>query len=102
MGCGSGSSSSAEKKGGKEKGPRLGLILNRTGPSFVEVMRSDLGLVASVLPIVGGRHSKMWAPLAKPCTLDILPVVRSADLKVLRSAMDCFVLELPLLDPLAR
>jgi len=44
----------------------------------------------------------MWAPLAKPCTLDILPVVRSADLKVLRSAMDCFVLELPLLDPLAR
>jgi len=31
VGCGSGSSSSAEKKGGKEEGPRRGLILNRTG-----------------------------------------------------------------------
>jgi hypothetical protein len=31
VGCGSGSSFSSEKKGGKEDGPRLGMVLNRTG-----------------------------------------------------------------------
>jgi hypothetical protein len=78
MGCRSGSSFSAEKKGGKEEGPRLGMVLNRMGPSFAEVVTSDSGPDATVMPIVGGfppsytevvrsepfRHSRLWASLA--------------------------------------
>jgi hypothetical protein len=70
------------------------------GPSFAGVMRSDSGPVAMVMPIVGGWHSRMWALLVEPCALDILLAVRSVDCEVLRSAVDCFALEIPLLDPL--
>jgi hypothetical protein len=41
----------------------------------------------------------MWAPLAEPCALDILPAVRSADREALKSAVDCSVLEIPPLEP---
>jgi hypothetical protein len=116
VGCGSGSSFLAEKKGGKEEGPRLGMVLNRTGPSFAEVVRSDSGLDATVMPIVGGfpssyaevvrskpfRHSRLWASLVEPCAIEILSAVRSIECEVLISAMDCLVLEIPLLDPMEK
>jgi hypothetical protein len=54
VGCGSGTLFSVEKKGGKEEGPRMGMVLNRTGPSFTEVVRLDFGPDATVMPIVGG------------------------------------------------
>jgi len=59
VGCGSGSGSSflAEKKGGKEEGPRLGMVLNRTGPLFAEVVRSDSCPDATMMPIMGGFPS---------------------------------------------
>jgi hypothetical protein len=79
--------------GGKEEGPRLRMVLNRTRPSFAEVVRSDSCLDATVMPIVGGfpslyeevvrsqplRHTRLWAPLAEPCATDILSAVRSVD-----------------------
>jgi hypothetical protein len=61
IGCGFGSSSLAEKKGGKE-GPGLGMVLNCMGPSFVEVVRSDSCPDATVMPIVGGFPSSVvWS-----------------------------------------
>jgi hypothetical protein len=57
VGCGSGSSFSAENKGGKEEGPRLGMVLNRTGPAFAEMVRSDSCPDAMMLHIVGGFPS---------------------------------------------
>jgi hypothetical protein len=44
------------------------------------------------------RHSSLWASLAEPCAIDILSVVRSVECEVLRSAVDCSMLEIPLLD----
>jgi hypothetical protein len=32
----------------------MGMVLNRTGPSFAEVVRLDSGPDATVMPIVGG------------------------------------------------
>jgi hypothetical protein len=116
VGCGSGSLFSAEKKGGKEEGPRLGMVLNRIGPSFAEMVRSDSCPDATVMPIVGGfpssyaevvrlepfRHSNLWASLAEPCAIDILPAVRFVECEVLRSAVDCSMLEIPPLDPMGK
>jgi hypothetical protein len=107
---------SVEKEGGQEEGPRLRMVLNRTGPSFVEVVRSDLCPDATVMPIVGGfpssyaevvrsdplHHTKLWAPLVEPCAIDILATVRYVDCEGLRSAMDCSVLEIPPFDSMVK
>jgi hypothetical protein len=114
--CGNGSSFLAKKKGGKEEEPRLGMVLNRMGPSFTEVVRSNSGLDAMMMPIVGGfpslymvvvwsepfRHSSLWTSLAKPCAIDILPAVRSVECEVLRLTVDCSMLEIPPVDPMGK
>jgi hypothetical protein len=116
VGCGCWSFFSAEKKGGKEEGPGLGMVLNRTEPSFAEVVKSDLCPDVTVMPIVGGvpssfaevvrleplRHTRLWAPLAEQCAIDILPAVRSVNCEVVRSVVDCSVLEIPSLDPMVK
>jgi hypothetical protein len=93
MVCWSGSSFSAKKKGGKGEGPRLGMVLNRMRPSFAEVMRSESCPTVIVMPIVGGFpssyakvvrleplcHSRLWAPLAELCAIDIFPAMRYVD-----------------------
>jgi hypothetical protein len=58
VGCGLGSSSA---KDGKDEGSRSGLAPFWTGPSFVEVLRSDSISAVKPLPIVGGRHSRRRA-----------------------------------------
>jgi hypothetical protein len=50
VGCGSGSSSSSEKKEVKAVQPSLGLASKWTGPSFAEVLRSILAITAKELP----------------------------------------------------
>jgi len=91
------------KQGGKDEGDRLGFTCERMGPSFVVAVRSVLDLVAKMMPIVGGRHPRFRAPLAEPCALDLLPMMRIANSEAPRSAVDCSVLEMrqvPLFDPL--
>jgi hypothetical protein len=94
VGCSLGSSSA---KDGKEEGSRSSLAPFWTGPSFVEVLRSDSVSAVKSLPIVGGRHSKRRASLMEPCALDLLPVVRFVDDNS-RSAVDCSTQESPTVD----
>jgi hypothetical protein len=81
VGGGLGSSSTSEKKVVEDVRPTLGLAPKWTGPSFVEVLRSDSTTVAKTMPIVGDGRSWLRASLATPCELDLLP------------AVDCFSLE---------
>jgi hypothetical protein len=92
VGCGLSSSSTSEKKAVKDVRPILGLAPKWTGPSFVEVLRSDSTTVAKTMPIVGDGRSWLRASLAKPCELDLLPAVWHAEVDP-RSAVDCFSLE---------
>jgi hypothetical protein len=57
VGCGLGSSSTLEKKAVKDDRPILGLAPKWTGPSFAEVLRSDLTTAAKTMPIVGDGRS---------------------------------------------
>jgi len=99
VGCGSGSSDVTVKQGGKEEGERLGLTCERMGPSFAAVVKSGSDPVAKVMPILGGRHPWLRAPFAEPCALDLFPVLRIVDSEALRSAVDCFVLEMRQVPP---
>jgi hypothetical protein len=94
--CRFGSSSAPDKKDGKEEWPSLGLAPKWTGPSFAEVLRSDLVIAAKALPTMGGHHSRMKTLPAEPCALDLL-AVRLAE-EDSRSAVDCSTLESPPLD----
>jgi hypothetical protein len=78
----------------------------------VELVRSYTCLDAMVMLIVGGfpslyaevmrleplRHTRLWVPLTEPCAIDLLRTVSSEDCEVLRSTVDCSMLEIPLLD----
>jgi hypothetical protein len=94
VGCGLGYSSA---KDGKEEGSRSGLAPFWTGPSFVEVLRSDLVSAVKSLTIMGGRHSRRRASPVEPCALDLLPVVRFVNDNPW-SAVDCSTLESPTVD----
>jgi hypothetical protein len=88
------------------------MVLNCMGPSFVEVVRSYSCPDAIVMPIVGGfpssyaevvwseplHHTRLWVTLAELCAIDLFPAVRYEDCEVLRSVVDCSVLEIPPLD----
>jgi hypothetical protein len=64
------------------------------------------------MPIVGGfpssyaevvwseplHHTRLWVTLAELCAIDLFPAVRYEDCEVLRSVVDCSVLEIPPLD----
>jgi len=88
-------------KDGKEEGSRSGLAPFWTGPSFVEVLRSDLVSAVKSLTIMGGRHSRRRASPVEPCALDLLPVVRFVNDNPW-SAVDCSTLESPTADLLDR
>jgi hypothetical protein len=84
-------------------------------PSFTEVVRLGSCPDATVMPIVGGFpssfvevvrsvplcQSRLLASLAEPRAFDILPAVRSEECEV-RSAVDCSVLEIPLLGSMVK
>jgi hypothetical protein len=101
VGCGLSSSSTSEKKVVKDGRPTLGLAPKWTGPSFVEVLRSDSTTVVKALPMVGGGRSWLRASLAEPCEFDLLPAVWHAEADP-RSAVDCFSLESHPLDLLEK
>jgi hypothetical protein len=65
-------------------------IVGSVRKSFAEVVRSE-----SIRP------DKLWVLLAELCDLDLLPTLKSED-EVLRSAVNCFVLEKLLLGPMVR
>jgi hypothetical protein len=88
-------------KDGKEEGSRSGLAPFWTGPSFVEVLRSDLVSAVKSLPIVGGCHSRRRALSMESSALDLLSMVRFVDDNP-RSAVDCSTLESPTADLLDR
>jgi hypothetical protein len=92
VGCGLGSSSTSEKKVVKDVRLTLGLAPKWIGPSFAEVLRSDLTTAAKALPIMGGGRSWLRALLAKRCEFDLLSAVWHAEADP-RSAVDCFSLE---------
>jgi hypothetical protein len=89
VGCGLGSSYA---KDGKEEGSRSGLASFWMGPSFVEVLRSDLISAVKSLPIVGGCHSRRRALPVELFALDLLSVMRFVDDNS-RLAVDCSTLE---------
>jgi hypothetical protein len=95
-GCGSGSSLASVKTVGKEEEVRPGLAPLWKGPSFVEVLRSGSVSAVKKEPIVGGRHSRWRASPEEQCALDLLSMVRHAEVEP-RSVVDCFSLESPLL-----
>jgi hypothetical protein len=92
VGCGFGSSLASVKEDGKEEEVRLGLAPLWKGPSFVEILRSSSVSAVKRAPIVQGRQFGWRASPAEPCALDILPMVRHAEVEP-RSAVDCFSLE---------
>jgi len=100
VGCGSGSSDATVKQGGKEEGKMLGLTFERMGPLFAAVVRSASVLIARMMPIVDGRHTRLRASLEEPCALDLLLVMRIVDRQALNTAVDCSVLEIPPFDPM--
>jgi hypothetical protein len=55
--------------------------------SYAEVVRSE--------PL---HHSRLWALLTEPCAIDFFPAMRYVDYEVVRSTVDCSVLEIPPLD----
>jgi hypothetical protein len=81
------------KKDGKEDGSRAGLISKGTGLLYEEVLR--LGSV----PVVGGRKSRMRAPLEEPCYLDLFPILRRDIPEDSRTVVDCSLLESIPVDP---
>jgi len=93
VGCGIRSSSAMVKKDGKEDGSRAGLISKGTGLSYAEVLRSGS------VPVVGGRKSRMRAPLEEPCDLDLFPILRRDISEDSRTAVDCSLLESIPVDP---
>jgi hypothetical protein len=99
-GCGSRSSLASVKIVGKEEEVRPGLAPLWKGPSFVEVLRSG-SVSAMKEPIVGGRHSGWRASPEEQCALDLLPMVRYAEVEP-RSVVDCFSLESPPLELLGK
>jgi hypothetical protein len=92
VGCGSGSSTSLEKKEVKAVQPSLGLASKWTRPSFAEVLRSVSAIAAKELSIVGGGCSRSRASLPEPCELDLPLTVWHAE-SVQRIAVDCFSVE---------
>jgi len=100
-GCGSGSSLALVKTVGKEEEVRPGLAPLWKGPSFVEVLRSGSVSTMKKEPIVGGRYSGWRASPEKQCALDLLPMVRHAEVEP-RSVVDCFLLESLLLELLGK
>jgi hypothetical protein len=80
---------------------RPGLAPLWKGPSFVEVLRSGSVSTMKKEPIVGGRYSGWRASPEKQCALDLLPMVRHAEVEP-RSVVDCFSLESPPLEPLGK
>jgi hypothetical protein len=97
VGCGLGSSSALEQKARKVEGTSLGLATKWTGLSFVEVLRSNPITAMKKVSSLGVLPSKLRDSLAKSC--DFLPVVRFAK-EDQRTAVNCYSLESPPLDPL--
>jgi hypothetical protein len=96
VGCGLGSSFALEQKAGKVEGTSLGLATKWIGLSFAEVLRLNpitVGKVSSV----GVLPSRLRDSPEESC--DFLPVVRFA-VEDQRTAVDCYSLESPPLDPL--
>jgi hypothetical protein len=96
VGCRLGSSSALEQKVRKVEGTSLGLATKRTGLSFAEVLRSN-PITAVKVTSVGDLPSRLRDSPAEPC--DFLPMERFAE-EDQRTAVDCYSLESPLLDPL--
>jgi hypothetical protein len=80
-----------------EEEVRLSLAPLWKGPSFVEVLRSGSVSAVKKKPIVGGRHSGWMASPKEQRALDLLPMVRHAEVE-LWSVVDYFSLESPLLE----
>jgi hypothetical protein len=97
VGCGLGSSSALEQKDGKVEGTSLGLATKWTGLSFAEVLRSNLITAMKKVSSMGVLPSRLRDSPVE--SRDFLPVMRFAE-EDQRTAVDCYSLESPPLDPL--